>query len=75
MPTKPTPASNMRSISLDRWLIARFLVCFAVSDVLQVCFMLYYMEIFDCNIALAVESGPDYSFNSTLKELAIEHPV
>lgn len=74
LPTKPAPASNMRSISYDRWLIARFLVCFALSNLLQVCLILYYMFVFDRNTGLTLQSGPDYSLHYTLDDLALTMP-
>ncbi len=74
MPTKPAPVNDMRSIAYDRWLIARFLVCFALSNGLQVCLILYYYLVFDRNTGLADRVGPDYSLSSTLKELAISIP-
>jgi hypothetical protein len=74
MPTKPAPANNMRSISYDRWLIARFLICFFLSNVLQVCLIIYYMLSFDRNTVLAVQAGPDYSLRHTLDDLGITMP-
>jgi hypothetical protein len=74
MPTKPAPASNMRSMSYDRWLIARFLVCFGLSNVLQVCVILFYMFSFDQYKAVVEQGGPDYSLRSTLIDLSITIP-
>lgn len=71
MPTKPATASNMRSMSYDRWLIARFLVCFALSNALQVCLISYYILMFDRNTLLLSQQGPDYSLQYTLDDLAI----
>jgi hypothetical protein len=74
MPTKPAPPCDMRSISYDRWLIARFLVCFALSNALQVCLIVFYMKIYDRNTELAKQSGPDYSLHRTLEDLALSIP-
>jgi len=74
MPTKPAPACDMRSISYDRWLIARFLVCFALSNALQVCLIVFYMTVYDRNIELAKQSGPNYSVHRTLEDLALSIP-
>ena len=74
MPTKPASANDMRSIAYDRWLIARFLVCFALSNGLQVCLILYYQFVCDRNTGLADRDGPDYSLSTTLKELALSIP-
>ncbi len=74
MPTKPAAASNMRSISYDRSLIARFLVFFALSNVLQVCLILYYMFAFDRYMGLMDQGAPDYSLHYTLDDLALTMP-
>jgi hypothetical protein len=74
MPTKPAPACDMRSISYDRWLIARFLVCFALSNALQVCLIVFYMTVYDRNTELAKQSGPNYSVHRTLEDLALSIP-
>jgi hypothetical protein len=74
MPTKPAPANNMRNISYDRWLIARFLICFFLSNVLQICLIIYYMISFDRNTVLAMQAGPDYSLRHTLDDLGITMP-
>lgn len=74
MPTKPAPASDMRNMSYDRWLIARFLVCFFLTNVLQVCLIIYYMFTFDRNTSLTVQSGPDYSLHYAIDDLGITMP-
>lgn len=74
MRTKPAPASDMRSLSYDRWLIARFLVCFALSNGLQVCLIVFCMSVYDRNTDLAEQSGPDYSLHQTLDDLALSVP-
>lgn len=74
MPTKPAPACNMRSISYDRWLIARFLLCFLISNVLQVCLIIMYVVKVNRNSVLAVQAGPDYSLRYTLDDLAMVMP-
>ncbi|ERF71206.1 hypothetical protein EPUS_07889 [Endocarpon pusillum Z07020] len=74
MPTKPAPATDMRSIAYDRWLIARFLVCFGLSNGLQVCLIVYYYHVSARNTELADRGGPDYTLSSTLKELALSIP-
>lgn len=74
MPTKPAPANDMRSIAYDRWLIARFLVCFALSNGLQVCLIVYYYFVSVRNTELAGRDGPDYTLSSTQTELALSIP-
>ncbi|KAF7512792.1 hypothetical protein GJ744_000359 [Endocarpon pusillum] len=74
MPTKPAAATDMRSIAYDRWLIARFLVCFALSNGLQVCLIVYYYLLSAHNTELADRGGPDYTLSSTQTELALSIP-
>jgi hypothetical protein len=74
MPTKPAAPSHMRSITYDRWLIARFLICFGLSNVLWICLILYYMFLFDRNADLAREGGPDYSLHHTLDDIGLSMP-
>lgn len=40
--SEPAPSMSMRSESYDRWLIARFLCCFALSNVMQASVIVYY---------------------------------
>ena len=74
MPTKPAPASDMKSIAHDHWLIARFIVCFGLSNVLQVYLIVYYMLYFDRKIGLAKQGGPDYSLHYVIDDLAVAMP-
>lgn len=74
MPTKPAPACNMRSISYDRWLIARFLICFFLLNILLLCLIIFYMIKFVHHTVLVVQAGPDYSLRHTLDDLAIAMP-
>jgi hypothetical protein len=74
MPTKPAPATSMRSLSYDRWLIVRFLICFAISNVMQVCLIIFYCFSFDRNTVILEQGGPDYRLEPTLDELGITMP-
>lgn len=74
MPTRPAPVTSMRSLSYDRWLIIRFLVCFSITNVMQVCLIIFYMFSFDRNAVILEQGGPDYSLDSTLDELGISMP-
>ena len=74
MPTKPASATDMKSMCCDRWLIVRFLICFALSDVLQVCVVIYYYLLYQRTMELAQRDGPDYRIGFTNEELAITIP-
>lgn len=75
MPTKPAPASNMRGVCFDRWLIARFLVCFALGNTLQMCVVVYYMVHSQRNRTILEQGSPDYSLRNTLTEVALAIPA
>lgn len=74
MPTKPIQSSNIRSMSYDRWLIARFLICFAISNVFQLSVIIWYVLSYRTTAAVLEQGEPDYSLESTLKYLAITMP-
>lgn len=74
VPTRPALATNMQSLSCDRWLIVRFLVCFAITNLLQVSLVIYHMLNFDRYKVILEQGEPDYSVKSVLDEVAITMP-
>jgi hypothetical protein len=80
-PSSAAPASrshpaveSMRSVTYDRWLIARFLTSFAASNVMQSTVIIYYILLYRRNGMLVKQDGPDYSMKTNIADLAITMP-
>lgn len=73
--SRPHPAvESMRSVTYDRWLIARFLTSFAASNVMQSTVIIYYVLLYRRTGMLIEQNGPDYSMKTNLTDLAITMP-